>query len=174
MSNGISSLPRNVLAAALGGDTRAVRAFEEEAANNAETADKLAANVDATESINDATVLVLSPNAAFNNERVLKLGEGIRARDNGAELTISVDDRVPHVLGGFAVNITATQATQVQTPVRGLLATQDQPETLSSKVLEGPMLTDIAEYATEDAAVAANLPVGTIYTVLGTLKLRRG
>jgi len=172
MPSGIASLPRETLARALGGDVRAVRAFEQEAQNNAETADRLASTVDATDAINDATVLVLSANAAFNNERVLKLGEGISARDDGASLTIYADDRVPHVLGGFAVNITATQATQVQLPVRGLIATTDQEETLSSKVLEAPQISMIGNYANDAAAATAGVPVNGIYHTNGTLKLR--
>lgn len=173
MSNGISSLPREVLAHALGGDVRAVRAFEEEASINADTADRLAAQVDATDAINDATVLVLSPNAAFNNERVLKLGDGISARDDGSTLTLFVDDRVPHVTGGFAVQLQSTQGTFLQLPVRGLLATTDQDESLSNKTLVKPSVSGIGIYADDTAAAAAGVPVGGIYATATALTFRR-
>jgi len=174
MPNGVSSLPRDILTRALGGDLRATRAFEAEASINADTADRLASNIDATDTINNATVLVLSPNDAFANERVLKVGAGISAKDDGSTLTLFVNDQVAHVLGGFPLNLTATQDTQVQVPFRGLLATADQPETLFQKTLQAPMLSGVTEYATEEAAVSANLPAGTVYTVQGFLKLRRG
>ena len=173
-NNGISSLPRDILSRALGGDLRAIRAFEAEAAMSEEAATRLASNIDATETINDATVLVLSANEAFANERVLQVGVGISAKDDGSTLTLFVNDQVPHVLGGFVLNLTATQDTQVQVPYRGLLATADQPETLFQKTLQAPMLSGVTEYATEEAAVAANLPAGTVYTVQGFLKLRQG
>ncbi len=173
MSEGIASLPRDILARALGGDVRAVRAFEQEAATNAETADRVASSVDATDALVDATVLVLSPNAVFNNERVLKLGEGLSARDDGTNLTIYADDRVPHNIGGFRVIMVSTQDTQLQLPTRGLLATVDQPETLARKTLNAPMAINIGEYANDAAAAAGGVPVDGIYTTAGALKLRR-
>lgn len=173
MSDGIASLPRDILAKALGGDLRAVRAFEAEASNNADTAATLAATVDATDSIADATVLVLSPNASFNNERVLKLGEGITARDDGTFLILSVNDQVPHVSGGFAVQFQSTQDTRLQLPVRGLLATQDQPESLANKVLVAPSISNIGTYANDAAAAAGGVPIGGIYATSTALTFRR-
>lgn len=173
MSNGVASLPRDILTRALGNDSRAVRAFEEEARNNAATATKLAANTDATDNINDATVIVLSPNAAFNNERVLKLGDGLSAYDDGTYLTIYADDGVPHVDGGFAVKLTTTQDTYLQLPTRGLVATVDQSETFYSKTLQAPVLTGVNEYASDAAAAAGGVPINGVYTTSGALKLRR-
>jgi hypothetical protein len=166
MSSGVSSLPRDVLAKALGGDVRAVRAFEQEAAINADTAERLASNVDATDALNDATVLVLSPNAAFNNERVLKLGAGVSAKDDGAFLTIFVDDEVPHVQGGFPVNLTATQATSLLLPTAGQIATTDQAETLSRKILSAALMSNVPDYASD-----AGAKVGEVYTITGSTAL---
>jgi len=166
MNNGIASLPREILSRALGNDVRAVRAFEQEAANNDALSEQVAANVDATEALNDATVLVLSSNAAFNNERVLRVGPGIRARDDGASLTLSVNDEVPHVLGGFPVNLTATQASNLLLPTAGRIATTDQPETLTQKIVSVPLFSSVPEYATD-----AEAKVGDVYTLTGSTAL---
>jgi hypothetical protein len=172
MTSGVGSLPRDVLTRALGGDIRAVRAFEQEAAINANTADRLASNVDATDALNDATVLVLSSNAAFNNERVLKLGAGISARDDGASLTIYADDDLPHVQGGFPVNLTATQKTNLLLPNSGRLATTDQVETLVGKTVDKPILSGLGNYASDAAASAGGVPINGIYHNAGILRVR--
>ncbi len=173
MPDGISSLPRNVLTAALGGDVRAARAFEQEAANNADTTALVASNADATDALQDATVIVLSPNATLNNERVLKLGDGITAKDDGSTLTLSVTDTVAHVQGGHRLALVTAGDTLVVMPLVGTLATQEQPETLVNKTLSAPILTNIGDYTDDATAAAGNVPVGGIYATAGVLKIRR-
>lgn len=173
MSDGIASLPRDVLTRVLGGDVRAVRAFEQEASNNADTAALLASNAGATDALQDATVITLSPNAAFNNERVLRVGDGIRATDDGATLTLSVNDDVAHVQGGFRLGLVVGGATVLVLPLRGILATLAEAETLSNKTIDHPVLSGVAEYADDAAASTGGVPVGGVYSNAGALRIRR-
>ncbi len=166
------SLPRDVLARALNGDVRAIAAFEEQARALEQTEGKVASQAEATEAIQDATVLALSPNASFNNERVLRLGEGVQAFDDGTYLTISVNDDVPHVDGGFAVNLTAQAPTNLVLPDSGVLATQDQPETLTGKTLSAPRLISVPDFADDAAAASGGIEIGQMYRSGSTLKVR--
>ena len=137
-----------------------------------ENATKLAANVDATEALSDAAVIVLSANEAFTNERVLKLGEGLSASDVDGELTIFADNELPHALGGFRINFTATAATALSLPTQGRLATTDQPETLLEKTLSAPIVSNIGNYLDDAAAATGGVPVGGIYHNAGALRVR--
>lgn len=165
-------IPRDVLARALNNDQRAIAGIEQ-LANGLESAEgTLAGQADATEAIQDATVLVLSPNAAFNNERVLKLGKGLRAVDDGTSLTILANDDVAHVQGGFVVNLTAQAPTELVLPDEGLLATQDQAETLYQKTLSAPRLINVPDYADDVAAAAGGIDIGQMYRTGNALKVR--
>jgi|GEM_PF-1464866 len=176
------TLNREALFKALG-DRRLVTAFEQQAKAVSETQEAIGINVGATEALQDATVLVLSPNATFNNERVLKLGDGIRALDDGTNLTLSVDDRFAHVAGGFRVDLTAQGDTAVVLPLGGALATLDGAETLANKTLAAPVVNDAvlnrvileaAEYADDDAAGAGGVPPKGLYLKLGMVARRAG
>lgn len=169
----VPTLNRDALYKALNGDKRLVAAFEQQAVAVSENQEATSLQVDATQALQDATVLVLSPNATLNNERVLKLGEGIRAADDGTYLTLSVDDRVAHVAGGFRVDLTAQGDTAVVLPLGGMLATTDGDETLTNKTLEAAVLVaailNASEYATDAAAAAGGVPVGGLYLKAGAV-----
>lgn len=169
----VPTLNRDALFKALNGDKRLVAAFEQQAVAVSENQEATSLQVDATQALQDATVLVLSPNATLNNERVLKLGEGIRAADDGTYLTLSVDDRVAHVAGGFRVDLTAQGDTAVVLPLGGMLATTDGDETLTNKTLDAALLVDAilnaSEYADDAGAAAGGVPVGGLYLKSGAV-----
>lgn len=158
----VPTLNRDALTRALNGDRRLVTAFEQQALAVGETQDAVTVQADATEALQDATVLTLSPNGALTNERVLKLGDGVRAVDDGTYLTLSIDDRFAHVAGGFRVDLTAQGDTAVVLPLGGMLATTDGDETLTNKTLVSAIL-NVSEYATDAAAAAGGVPVGGLY-----------
>jgi hypothetical protein len=164
----VPTLNRDALYKALNGDKRLVAAFEQQAQAVTENQDAVTVQADATEALQDATVLTLSPNGALNNERVLKLGDGVRAIDDGVYLTLSVDDRFAHVAGGFRVDLTAQGDTAVVLPLGGMLATTDGDETLANKTLADVIL-NAAEYADDATAAAGGVPVGGLYLKAGAV-----
>lgn len=173
----LQRLPRDALYKALGGDARLVGAFEAQADVISETQSAVVGNVDATDALQDATVLTLSPNATFNNERVLRIGEGITATDDGTYLTLSVNDMVAHVAGGFRLALTVEADTVLVLPLAGVLATQDGEETLSRKTLDAPILQvptlpGVSEYVDDIAAAAGGVPVEGLYRTGSALKVR--
>ena len=169
----VPTLSRDALTKALNGDRRLVQAFEQQAQVITENQEATSLQVEATQALQDATVLVLSPNATFNNERVLKLGEGITATDDGTYLTLSVNDRFAHVAGGFRAELTAQGDTNVVLPLDGVLATLDGYEELTNKTLTGAVLAaailNAAEYASDAAAAAGGVAVGGLYLKTGAV-----
>jgi hypothetical protein len=171
----LPTLPRADLFAALGGNARLVAAFEDQRQVIAETQDATTTGAEATQALQDARVLTLSPNDTFTNERVLKLGPGIKAADDGTYLILSVNDQVAHIAGGFRADLTAQGATTLVLPLAGTLATTDQDEILSNKTLEVPLLAGLKEYANAAAAAAGGVPINGPYLVTGSdvLHVRR-
>jgi hypothetical protein len=157
---------------AFNGDARLVGAFEAQAEVISETQSVVVGNVEATDALQDATVLTLSPNTTFNNERVLRLGPGITATDDGTYLTLSVNDMVPHVAGGFRLGLTVEADTTLVMPLAGVLSTQDGEETLSRKTLTSPLIAGLLDYADDAAAAAGGVPVEGLYRTGSALKIR--
>lgn len=168
----LQRLPRDAMYKAFNGDARLVGAFEAQAEVISETQSVVVGNVEATDALQDATVLTLSPNATFNNERVLRLGPGITATDDGTYLTLSVNDTVAHVEGGFRLSLTVQADTAVVIPLAGVLATQDGEETLSRKTLDTPSITGLSDYADDVAAAAGGVAVDGVYRTGSALKVR--
>lgn len=164
----VPTLNREALTKALNGDRRLVTAFEQQAQAVTETQEATSLQVDATQALQDATVLVLSPNATLTNERVLKLGDGVRAVDDGTYLTLSVDDRFAHVAGGFRLDLTTQADTVLVLPLEGILATVGGVETLANKTLASAILT-ASEYADDAAAAAGGVAVGGLYLKAGAV-----
>lgn len=131
-----------------------------------------AAAVAATERLEQATVLVLSPNGAFAGEYVLKLGAGLVGTPGEGEFTITLGVAVPKVTGGHAVQLAASGPSQVALPLYGQLATISNPETLANKTLSAPKLTGLGDYADDTAAAAGGVAVGGVYRTGSALKVR--
>lgn len=165
-------IPRDLLALAFPGQPRLVAAFEEQSILVNETSSATATATAATDAMRDATVLTLSPNAEFSNERVVTAGAGIRITDENGRATFSTGDDVPLVDGGFRVMFQAQGDCSLALPLAGLLATVSNPETLSNKTLAKPKVSGIGDYPDDGAAAAAGVPVGGTYRTGSTLKVR--
>lgn len=135
-----------------------LRFFEEIFATGQSNASAIAGAVDATGSIQDATVVTLSPNAAFNNERVLQEGVGITLTDNGAgnALVISATNSIT-LNGGYAVAFNLPSDVVIDLPATGRVPSSS----------DGP-------YADDAAAAAAGIAIGDWYAApLGVVTWRQ-
>jgi len=119
------SLTRNVLSGLFPNDPRAVKAFEQLTFATDETAALASSTAQATGALQDATFLTLSPNDGAPNERVLKLGHGLTASDDGSFLTLSLGLGAALVEGGFSVTLRAQGVTDLILPFSGMLATEE-------------------------------------------------
>lgn len=165
-------IPRDLLAKYFGNDPRLVRAFEDQAAAVATATDGLSTTAEATEALQDASVIVLAPNGAFTNERQLVLGQGLTATDDGSRVTVRTSATVPLVNGGFVVTLTVGGAANILLPLSGTMATLTNPEVLSNKTLSAPKLSTIGNYVDDAAAATGGVPVGGMYRDGSTLKVR--
>lgn len=166
------TLPRDALFKALNGDKRLVAAFEQQAQVVQETQQQAGDTVAATSALQDATFITLSPNETLTGERVLKVGPGISIATTDDAVTLSVSDEVPHVSGGFAVQMIAQGRSTLILPLAGTLATRSGEETLNNKTLASPLLDGIGDYADDTAAAAGGVAVGGIYRTGSVLKVR--
>lgn len=108
------------------------------------------ATVAATTGIGNATVLTLSANDAFGNERILAHGTGVVFQDNGpgGTLVIGLANDL-HFNGGFRVAFNLLSDTNLDLPASGRVLVDDD-------FAGGP-------YANDAAAAADGVKVGQIY-----------
>lgn len=151
---------------------RMVRAMEAQAVAVDAATDGLSTQAQATEQMQDASVIVLAPNGAFQGERVLVLGPGLVGVDDGSTLTIRTSSKIPTVNGDFTLLLTLAGNTAVAVPLTGVLATQANIETLANKTLAAPSLTGLGDYADDAAAASGGVPVKGVYRTGSTLKVR--
>jgi len=166
------SLTRNVLSGLFPNDPRAVKAFEQLTFATDETAALASSTAQATGALQDATFLTLSPNDGAPNERVLKLGHGLTASDDGSFLTLSLGLGAALVEGGFSVTLRAQGVTDLILPFSGTLATQDGQETFNGKTLNAPSLSGLGNYANDAAASAGGVAIGGVYRNGSVLQVR--
>lgn len=168
------SVPREILAAALNGDRRVVRAFEQVLASADLSEAGLAANVAATKDLQDATVLVLSSNDALTNETLLQVDNvGIGAVYDATAGTLTLYLKVPiSVAGGFGVAFEVTGETALALPEAGTLATLAGVEALSNKTLAAPKIGGLGDYLDDTAAAAGGVPVTGVYRNGSVLMVR--
>lgn len=145
------------------GDERMIRAMEDQQEQVAQSASGLQTTAQTTERLEQAAVIVLAGNQAFTNERVLFLGRGLSGDDRDGTLSIQTSDIVPLVTGGFKVALVAVGDSQVRLPLVGTLATVGNPETLTNKTLDTPLLSNLGNYANDAAAASGGVPVGGVY-----------
>lgn len=165
-------LNRKLLAEVYPDNPRLVRAMEAQAQAVDATTEGLATQAGATEAMQDAAVIVLAPNGAFQGERVLTLGQGLSGVDNGATLTLKTSSKVPLVSGDFTLLIALAGNTTVAFPLAGSLSTLSNIETLTNKTLAAPKISDLGNYVDDAAAASGSVPVGGIYRDGSTLKVR--
>lgn len=166
------TLNRRLLGEMYPGNPRAVRAMEAQAQAVDEATGGLSSQAEATELIQDASVIVLAPNGAFQGERVLQLGPGLSGEDDGTNLTLKTSTKVPLVSGDFTLFITLAGNSTVAIPLTGILATVGNIETLTNKTLAAPKLSGLGDYADDAAAAGGGVPVGGIYRTGSALKIR--
>ena len=172
MSSRPPLLTRADLARAFGNDPYLIAAFEEQQITVEQTAVASGESAAATTAIQDATVLTLSANEAFTNERVFTPYNGITGEDDGAHLKVRVDVTVARATGGHPVTFIATAPSSILVPPAGTLATVTGPETLINKTLQAPRLSGLGNYANDGDAAAGGVPVGGIYRDGSTLMVR--
>lgn len=165
-------ISREMLGKYFGGDPRLVAAFEEQSLAVQETATAVQDTVGATEALQDATVLSLSPNAAFTNERILTAGTGLSLSDDGVHATLSVTDDVARSSGGFVVTFVPLGDCTLFLPLTGYLATRDGVETFSNKTLVAPKISGLGNYVDDAAAAAGGISVGGLYRNGSVLMVR--
>jgi hypothetical protein len=165
-------LPRELLARALNGDPRVVRYFEEQAAVVGEVAALTTSTLTATGAIQDATIISLSPNGSFNNERVLQVGNGLEMEVTDTNVILRASRSAVMVNGGFALTLTVQGDSALAAPLTGILATRDNVETLKGKTLVTPLLSGLGNYVTDAAAATGGVPIGGVYHSAGALRIR--
>ena len=117
-------LPRRLIEQLFPMEPRAVRAFEQLTFTTDETAVLASSAAQATAILSDATFLTLSPNDSAPNERVLKLGQGLTASDDGSFLTLSLGVGAAVVEGGYSVTLRSQGETDLILPTSGTVATR--------------------------------------------------
>lgn len=126
------------------GNPKAVIAFDEQQRQLGDIMVTSASNAEATTAIQDATVLTLSPNATFTNERVLQLDETLYANDDGQHLTLGVRNPIK-LNGGYRCTFNLIADTNLDLPA------------------SGQVLVDAGPYADDTAAATDGIEIGQIY-----------
>jgi hypothetical protein len=108
--------------------------------------------VAATSALADATVIVLSPNGDFTNERVLQVGDGIAMEITDDAVILSVQNVA--LTQAFPVTFLAQGLTNLVLPVAGTLVSSDSPTV---------DVNTLGAYTDDTAAAAAGVPVGGLY-----------
>jgi hypothetical protein len=141
-----TSVTRKDLAELKGITPKLVRFFEDLFSDTFAAAEATAGTVEATSSIQNATVLTLSSNAAFNNERVVTFSADFTVNDGGPGNPLSISLAAISI-NAFTLRFNLLANTVLNLPTSGTLAALDL----------GP------SYATDAAAAAGGVAVGEIY-----------
>jgi len=151
------------LEAFFAGNPRLIYAFERQSQAVAANTAAAGEAKDTASSIQVATVLTLTPNDVFENERVVQAGTGIVLSDEGGRLIIALDGDVPRIEGGANVTFYATAETVLALPDEGTVATTDDIK---------DYIASAHDFADDAAAAAGGVPVGGIYRTGSALKVR--
>lgn len=129
-----------------------LRAFEQLFVDTATANEAIAGQVQATGAIQNATVLTLSPNAAFANERVVFFNmDQFLVADGGPGGNLSISLASPITLnGGFQCTFNLRADTNITLPALGRVPSS----------VDGP-------YADDTAAAAAGINIGEWYAKTG-------
>ncbi len=101
------SIPREILAKHFGNDRRMIGFFEEQDAALTAATTAASETAIATDTMRQASVVVLATNGEFENERVLRRGPGVKMFDTGKALIVEIADSLkpllnPGTLGDYA------------------------------------------------------------------------
>jgi hypothetical protein len=147
-----SVIPRYLLERHFGNDQRMIRAMEEQSI-------AVSSGVAATSALQDATVIVLSPNGDFTNERTLEVGAGIEMEITDDAVILRVADVVRSE--NFVVTMLPSDNTVLNLPA-------------TSGTLIGTInaLAVLGNYASDAAAAAGGVPVGGLYRNGSAVQIR--
>lgn len=156
----------------VGFSRKAARQFEDMQSQVASSEDTIQSNIEGTDRLKDATFVTLSPNAELPNERVLTLGTGLAFELAGeGEVKLNTTGLV-RASGGHEITLVGAGESEVLMPLTGRLATLENYETLKSKTLEAPLLSELSNAADDTAAASAGVPVGGMYRDGSVLMVR--
>lgn len=159
-------LSRHLLAKHFGGDVRMIAEFEAQA----EAVKANTTGVEDTVAMKDATVIVLSANGDFTNERVLTIGEGIDIAITDNTVTLSVKNVA--LTEDFKATLIPPAEVVLFLPAEGTLVSDTAAANLFNKSLDAPLLSSIPDYANDAAAAAGGVEVGQMYRTASALKVR--
>jgi hypothetical protein len=143
------TIPRWLLEKYFGADKRMIAEVEDLVNTVDANGATLASNAEATTALQDATVITLSANATFNNERVLKLADGLEPVDDGEFLTIQLKDVARSE--NYAVTFIAAGDSQLAVPLVGTVVVFEHA---------GDHLQD---FLNDAAAAAGGVEIGQMY-----------
>lgn len=159
-------ISRQLLAKFFGSDPRMMRAMEDQSVAAASGLEAVAA----TNALADATVIVLSPNGDFTNERVLQVGDGIQIAITDDAVILSVENVAR--TQDFGVTLIPPAEVSLLLPAEGTLVSQEAAAVLYQKVLDAPSLQTIGNYANDAAAAVGGVPVKGVYRNGSVLMVR--
>jgi hypothetical protein len=149
-----------------GNNPRLLAAFEEQAS----AVESVTTGVEETSALKDATVIVLSANGDFTNERVLEIGDGIDVQVTDTTVVFSVKDVAR--TQDFGVTFVPPAEVELFLPPEGTLVAAEVAATLFKKTLDAPKLASLGNFANDAAAAAGGVPVTGVYRNGSVLMIR--
>jgi hypothetical protein len=160
----MSDLPtfrRSDLEQFFGSNPRLLRAFEEHGA----AVEAVSLGVAATDALKDASVIVLSANGEFTNERQLQIGDGIHIEITDNTISLSVQD----------VARTQDHDVTLVPPAPVILFLPPEGTLISDRSMAGDnVFSQLGTYANDAAAAAGGVPIrgGYINSTTGAVTAR--
>lgn len=158
----IHSMPRDLLEKYFEKDPRLVAAFEDQSAAVEAVMDTATGTVQATDALQNATVITLSANAVFNNEFILTNGDGTALTISEGSVSIKVDSTVVRT-SGPSVEFSPPGAVTLGLPANGTLVSDVAPAVLYAKTYDKPILQGLINAASPAAAASAGVPLWGMY-----------
>lgn len=159
----LHTIPRELLEKYFGNDPRLLAAFEEQSAAVEAALDTTTGSIQATNSLQNATVLTLSANAVFNNEFIVTDGDGTALDISEGSVSIRVDSTVART-NGQNVKFNAPSGVTLGLPVNGTLVSDVAPATLFNKTLDNTTkFQNLIDAPTVAEAAAAGVPLWGVY-----------
>lgn len=144
----VISPTRADLSAAFPNNPKLVRAFEQLFRQTVENTSAVSTGAEATQALQDATVVTLSSNDTFTNERVLAVSPGLSLTDTGENIILALVSSISTNGGRCTFDLDGD--TEVSLPTDGRVFTSTA----------GP-------FANDAAAATGGIAVGEMYKVTG-------
>lgn len=142
----VSPLTRDDLSRLFPNNLKAVIAFEQLFLRLGAATDAITTGAAATDALNDATIVTLSPNATLNNERILSVDPAsMTITDTGSSVILALLSAVAATTG-YRLSFNLFGDTDVDIPYSGAVLT-----------------TGVGTYADDAAAAAGGVTVGEFY-----------